>query len=390
MGKTYTLKSFGNIEYGNTAYFNFEENPALSSIFEQDLNPTRILSMLSLAGGYVIKPEKTLIIFDEIQESHRALSSLKYFMEQASEYHIAAARSLLGVKMSSPGSFPVGKVTFLYMYPMTFYEFLSALDQEDLRQFVEKKDDMSPVPETFHHTRLIDFLKMYYITGGMPACVQTYLDTKSGEDCRKVQHDILASYVLDFSKHVPGSDIPRVTAIWNCLTAQLAKENKKFIYKLIHEGARARTYEDAITWLEDSGLTLRVRQVSVPRIPLSSYASSQAFKLYVLDVGLLGALARLPFSVLLQGNRLFTEFLGAFTENFVAQEITAHTGRLLYYWSSNGQAEVDFLLEGSEKILPLGVKAGVSTKSKSLQVFAKKNRKHPALPYKSAQFYSLR
>lgn len=371
VGKTYTIKSFGNTAYEDIAYFNFEENPDLGSIFVQDLNPIRILSMLSLAGGVTLDPEKTLIIFDEIQESNRALNSLKYFAEQAPQYHVVAAGSLLGVKLSEPGSFPVGQVTFLYMYPLSFYEFLSALNQEELRQFIEHKSDLAPIPEIFH-TRLIEFLKVYYITGGMPACVQTYLDTNNGDACRKVQQDILTSYVLDFSKHVPSPDIPKVTSIWNSLPAQLARENKKFLYRLVREGARARTYENALAWLEDSGLTLRARQVSAVRIPLSSYASYKAFKIYVHDVGLLGALSMLHPGVLLQGNRLFTEFRGAFTENYVAQEITARTGNKLYYWSSEGEAEVDFLIEGQGEIVPLEVKAGHSIKSKSLRVFAEK------------------
>jgi predicted AAA+ superfamily ATPase len=257
------------------------------------------------------------------------------------------------------------------MYPLSFYEFLSALNQEELRQFIEHKSNLAPIPEIFH-TRLIEFLKVYYITGGMPACVQTYLDTNNGDACRKVQQDILISYVLDISKHVPSPDIPKVTSIWNSLPAQLARENKKFLYRLVREGARARTYENALAWLEDSGLTLRARQVSAVRIPLSSYASYKAFKIYVHDVGLLGALSRLHPVVLLQGNRLFTEFRGAFTENYVAQELSARTGNKLYYWSSEGEAEVDFLIESQGEIVPLEVKAGLGIKSKSLRVFAEK------------------
>jgi predicted AAA+ superfamily ATPase len=371
VGKTYTLKKFGNEEYGNVAYFNFEENPALSELFEGNLDPDRIISILSLAAKVPIKPEKTLLFFDEIQESNRALNSLKYFAEQAPKYHIVAAGSLLGVKMSSPGSFPVGKVAFLYMYPMSFFEFLSALEQEDLRRTIEQKNDTKPIPEILH-AKLTDFLKFYYIIGGMPASVQVYLDTGKGEDCRDVQRDILTSYALDFSKHVPGSYIPKVTAIWNSIPAQLAKENKKFFYKLVKKDAKSRSYEDALSWLEDSGLILKVRQISTVRMPLSFYSSNKIFKIYAIDVGLLGSLSDLHPNIILEGNRLFTEFLGAFTENYVAQELLARSGKLPYYWSSEGQAEIDFLIEGSKEIIPLEVKAGMSTKSKSLQVFAQK------------------
>lgn len=371
VGKTYTLKKFGNEEYENIAYFNFEENPALNNLFEGDLNPERILSILSMASKLAIKPEKTLIFFDEIQESNRALNSLKYFAEQAPQYHVVAAGSLLGVKMSGPGSFPVGKATFLYFYPMSFTEFLSALGEEGLRQLIEYKKEMEPVPELFH-TKLTDFLKFYYIVGGMPASVQAYMNTGSGDDCRTIQRDILISYVLDFSKHVPGPDIPKVTAIWNSIPAQLAKENKKFFFNLVEKGAKTRSHEDAISWLVDSGLALKIHQVSAVRMPLSFYASSRIFKMYTLDVGLLGSLSGLQPSIILQGNKLFTEFLGAFTENYVAQELTAKLGKPLYYWSSQGQAEIDFLLEGSKEIVPLEVKAGMSTKSKSLQAFAQK------------------
>ncbi len=371
VGKTYSLKQFAAAEYENAAYFNFDENPAFDSLFQGDLDPKRILPMLSLAAGSTIRPGSTLIFFDEIQESNRALNSLKYFAEQAPEYHIVAAGSLLGVKLSGPGSFPVGKVCFLSMYPMTFYEFLSALGEEDLRQFVQRKSDLSAIPDLFH-ARLVDFLKQYMITGGMPACVAAFVETRSGAESRRVQRALLDSYVLDFAKHVPGVEIPKVTAIWKSLPAQLARENKKFLYRLVREGARARSYEDALQWLEDSGLVHRVRQVTAARIPLSSYALTKAFKTYLLDVGLLGALAGLQPEVLIEGSRLFTEFLGAFTENYVSQELRSLFGAPLHYWSSDGEAEIDFLLEGASGVVPLEVKAGTTLRSNSLRSFAEK------------------
>jgi predicted AAA+ superfamily ATPase len=368
VGKTYSVQEFGKNNYREIAYFNLEQNTSLRSLFEGDIDPDRIVSTLSLASGTKIEKGETLIFFDEIQESNRALNSLKYFAEKASEYHVIAAGSLLGVHLSRPGSFPVGKVNFLYLFPLSFYEFLDAQDESELRQFLEAKKDFSPVPKILHD-KLIDYLKIYYVTGGMPESVKAYVETQNSTRCRNVQQEILSAYLLDFSKHVPGIDIPKISAIWNSLPAQLAKENKKFVFKLVREGARARMYEDSLSWLELSGLVYRIRQVSAPGVPLSSYASSRAFKIYMLDVGLLGALSHLRADIILEGNRLFTEFFGSFTENYAAQELITGLQTGLYYWTSEGKAEVDFLLETATDIIPLEVKATINTKSKSLKMY---------------------
>lgn len=368
VGKTYSTLEFGKKFYSHVAYFNFEEDENLNSLFTGDINPERIISTLSLSSGMKIERGKTLIFFDEIQESNRALNSLKYFAEKAADYHVVAAGSLLGIQLSRPGSFPVGKVNFLTLYPLSFYEFLDAMEETNLRMFLEVKKDFSPIPDIIHN-KLIDYLKIYYIIGGMPESLKTYIETRESTSCRVVQQEILKAYLLDFSKHVDGTDIPKVSAIWNSLLAQLAKENKKFIFKLVREGARARMYEDALAWLELSGLIYCVREAAVARIPLRSYASSKAFKIYMLDVGLLGALSGLRAHIILEGNKLFTEFFGSFAENYTAQELIPGLKTGLFYWTSEGKAEVDFLLEGKKDIVPLEVKATKNTKSKSLKTY---------------------
>jgi len=324
--------------------------------------------MLSIAAGGPIVPGQTLIVFDEIQESNRALNALKYFQEEANQYHVAAAGSLLGVSLSRPSSFPVGKVDFLEVHPLSFFEFLDASGESALRGMLENLRRIEPIPEVFHQ-RLIELLKIYYLTGGMPEPLATYLETHDVRRMRQAQSAILTSYPLDFSKHAPNADVPRIMEVWRSIPAQLARENRKFTYRSVNQRARSRDYGDALLWLDEAGLILRAFQVSVPRQPLASYANRGAFKVYLLDVGLLGALSELSPDVLLSGDRLFTEFHGAMVENYVAQQIAAKSNRELFYWSSQGTAEVDFLRSTDSGIFPLEVKAGTSLKSKSLLAY---------------------
>jgi predicted AAA+ superfamily ATPase len=368
-GKTFILKEFGRNEYGNTVYCNFEENPGLDQFFQRDLNPGRVLAELSIYMNLEIRPEADLIIFDEIQVSNRALNSLKYFAEQKSDVHIAAAGSLLGVKLSGPGSFPVGKVNFLHLYPMTFMEFLTAMEESRYRKLLEDVDAFVPLTEAFH-IHLIDLLRRYYFVGGMPEAVKLFAETGNGWETRKTQEEIIKSFVLDFAKHAPATDIPKLTQIWDSIPKHLARENKKFVFSAVKKGARGRAYENALTWLEDAGLIYRANAVASAKHPLRHYADTGCFKVYALDVGLLGAIAKSPVELLAQGERLFNEYEGAFVENYVAQQLVSHFPQKLYYWrSKGGRAELDFLCQFADQIFPLEVKAGINPKSKSLKSF---------------------
>ncbi len=367
-GKTFLLKEFGKREYQRTAYFDFEQDPGLDSFFQRDLDPGRILKELSIYRGVKLRPETDLIIFDEIQASNSALNSLKYFREQAAGYHLVAAGSLLGISLSERASFPVGKVSFLNLFPMSFSEYLTAAGLSDYLGFLEGPP--APLPDAIH-TDLIDQLRRYFVVGGMPEVVEHCLETDDPRDIRKLQRDILDAYILDFAKHAPGSDIPKLRIIWDSLPRQLGRENRKFMFSVARQGARAREYENALRWLDDAGLIHLCRMVSTPRLPLDHYSDQSAFKVYALDVGLLGAMAGADPNQLLQGGRAFTEYRGALTENYVAQELLAAGHRDLYYWrSTGGKAEVDFLCELEGKVIPIEVKAGLNRKSKSLKSFA--------------------
>ncbi len=371
-GKTFLLKEFGKNEYKQVHYFNFEERPQLGQFFEKNLNPKRILSDLSIYSRSQINPESDLIIFDEIQTSNAALNSLKYFQENAPEYHLAAAGSLLGVKLSSPGSFPVGKVNFLNIHPLTFLEFLEALGESGYRKVLEDTSDFVPYAEPFHK-ELIDLLHQYYFVGGMPEAVKCYAERHNPEEIREIQREVIDSYILDFVKHAPISDIPKLTLIWNSLPTHLAQENRKFIFRGIKKGARAREYENALQWLEDAGLIYRANAVQKSQFPLKHYADRSAFKVYVLDVGLLGAMAQTSTTAIVERYRLFEEYKGALAENYVAQELMAFLGMPeLHYWlSRGGKAEIDFLIELEDHIYPLEVKSGIHPHSRSLDSYDK-------------------
>jgi hypothetical protein len=368
-GKTHILKEFGLREYENTVYCNFEENIDLDGFFQSNLNPERILADISVYMNLEIRPGRDLVIFDEIQVSNRALNSLKYFAEQKNDVHIASAGSLLGVKLSGPGSFPVGKVNFFNLYPLTFLEFLDAIGESRYRKLLESIAEPDPLAEAFH-SHFIDLLRQYFFVGGMPEAVHHHSAAGNAREVREIQEEIIKSYVLDFAKHAPAADIPKLTQIWDSIPRHLARENKKFVFSAVKKGARARAYENAITWLEDADLIHRANAVTTVKHPIKHYSDTSMFKVYALDVGLLGAMARTPVDLLVHGKRLFNEYEGAFVENYIAQQLVSHFHQPLYYWrSKGGKAELDFLCEVKGRIFPLEVKAGINPKSKSLKSY---------------------
>ncbi len=371
VGKTYLLKLFGKENYDNLIYVNFEETPKLKTLFEQNLDPQRIIRDLGIYFNQEILPKKSLIFFDEIQECPNALTSLKYFQEQASEYDIVSAGSLLGVKLARTKGFPVGKVTFIELYPCSFFEFLENIGNAKLRNYLEDINTIEPLTEVIHE-QLTDLLRLYYFIGGMPEAVKSYIDNQNLNNVRKIHQDILDAYLLDFSKHAPTNEIMKITAAWNSIPTQLARENKKFTFAGITQSARAREYESAIEWLSDAGLILRSFCITAPRLPIESYSDKRAFKVFLLDVGLLSTMTDLPAKAILNGDKLFTEFKGALTENFVAQELKTNLRNALYYWATQGQAEVDFVIPFEGVIYPLEVKSGLATKQKSLAVYREK------------------
>ena len=376
VGKTYLLKEFGAQEFKNCCYINFEEMPACKVFFEADLKPHRILRDLGIHLEMKIAPAATLIIFDEIQACPNALTSLKYFCEHAPEYFIVAAGSLLGVKLSGAKGFPVGKVHFCHLFPMSFLEFLDAIGRPMLRALLEEIQTFEPIGEP-HHQQLLELLKVYFYVGGMPKPVLRYIQTEDLDVVRETQEDILKAYVHDFAKHAPSSLVMKITQIWDSIPVHLGKENKKFIFSAIKKSARARDYEEALQWLLDAELIYRVQQITTPKLPLKSYEDHEAFKVYLLDVGLLGCMCRLPARVIVEGDQLFIEFKGSFAENYVAQALKAALGKSLHYWASEREAEVDFLVEWEGNLFPLEVKSGTSTKKKSLLVYQEKY--HPAV-----------
>ncbi|MGH2613101.1 MAG: ATP-binding protein, partial [Rhabdochlamydiaceae bacterium] len=368
VGKTFSLKQFGKAAYEKMAYFNFEKDEKLAGYFRETLEPKQLIQTLGIHAEVEIKPHNTLIVFDEIQECPKALNSLKYFCEEAGDYHIAAAGSLLGVKTAQEEGFPVGKVNFLHLFPLNFFEFLSATGHEKTRAFLEEYQNYKPLPTPLHD-KLIQLLKLYFFIGGMPEAVAHYSQNDNLGIVREIQMEILNAYERDFAKHAPPTDLMKITTVWKQIHRQLAKENKKFIFAAIRKSARGRDYEEAIQWLTDAGLIHKSYLVQTPRFPLSAYADIQTFKLFLIDVGLLGAQSNLSAQTIIEGHLLFTEFKGALTENFIAQELISSTQKQLYYWASEGTAEVDFLMESDHEILPLEVKAGSSEKKKSLLVY---------------------
>ena len=370
VGKTWLMKEFGRIAYQNTVYINFDNNRRMEELFSVDLNVERLIMGLELYSGQKIDPANTLLIFDEVQEVPKALTSLKYFNENAPQYHIVCAGSLLGVALHQGTSFPVGKVDFLDLYPLSFFEFMLALDKERYAEILINGDfDMV---HTFRQ-EYIDLLKHYYYVGGMPEAVLRFSDNKDWGEVRGVQERILAAYEQDFSKHAPSEVVPRIRMLWNSIPTQLARENKKFIYGLIREGARAREYEFALLWLFDCGLVYKVHRVTVPQIPLNSYMDLSAFKLFVVDVGLLSCMAGLRPDILLDGNALFKEFKGSLSEQYVLQQLKSQKRISAYYWTNErNTSEIDFLVSDGQTVIPLEVKAEVNLQSKSLKAYRDK------------------
>lgn len=370
-GKTYLLKDFGDRYYDNVAYFNFEETDSLISVFEKDYDTKRIILELELFLGKSIKPGATLIILDEIQECGRALTAMKYFYENAPEYHIVCAGSLLGIALQKQLSFPVGKVDFLTLYPMSFSEFLRACGSETLADYVENFKKGNVIPEPIGD-KLTTLLRQYYITGGMPEVVSTWQKTNNIEEVERVQQNIINSYELDFAKHAPTKDFPKLTAIWRSIPEQLAKENTKFIFSHVKKGWRSKDLEDALEWLIAAGLVYKVCKIEKPFIPLSSYADDTSFKLYMADVGILRKLSKLPYEVILDATPNYKEFKGSLTENYVLCELVKSVGETLYYWSSGNTAEVDFILQSGSEIVPVEVKSERNVKARSLAEYRKK------------------
>ncbi len=375
VGKTFILKEWGKQHYTNTVYLNFENNPRLVQLFDASLEPSMILKALSIEMNEEIIAGKTLLIFDEVQECPKALNSLKYFCESAKEQHIVAAGSLLGVKLSHVKGFPVGKVQFLTLYPLSFLEFLEALNETKLKEFIEEQKGIEPLPPNLHE-KLLMYFKEYLFIGGMPEAVLEYITTHNVVKVREIQNAILSAYSLDFAKHAPKEHIMKINQVWSSIPSQLAKENKKFIYSAVREGGRAKEFEGALQWLIEAGLIYKVPLISTPKIPLSAYADINSFKIYLVDIGLLGAMSNLSAQTLLHDNELFQEFRGALTENYIAQALI-HSGYPLFYWTSEGKAELDFILEQEDSIYPLEIKSGTSSKKKSLKVYG--DTYHPKL-----------
>ena len=369
VGKTWILKEFGNRCYENIAYFNFDENEEYKQFFETSKDVNRILQNLMFASGQTITPEKTLIIFDEVQDCPKVINSMKYFCENAPEYHIACAGSLLGIALAKPSSFPVGKVNFMQIDPMTFTEFLTANGDENLVKYMESIERIEPLPDAFFNP-LYEKLKMYYVTGGMPESVLMWTQARDVSAMQNALSDIIDAYEHDFAKHPDVSEFPKISMIWKSIPSQLARENKKFLYKVVKEGARAREYENALQWLVDARLVHKIYRSSTPGLPMSAYDDLSAFKIYLADVGVLRRLAQLAPTAFTEGNRLFTEFKGSLTENFVLQTLLTQFEVTPRYWAQNNPPyEVNFLIQRENEIFPVEVKAEGNIRSKSLKKF---------------------
>ena len=374
VGKTWLMKEFGRTSFANIAYINFDNNRRMRILFEDDYDLKRIITALQIESGVKITPEDTLIIFDEVQEVPQALTALKYFYENAPEYAVVAAGSLLGIAMHQGTNFPVGKVDELQLYPLSFREFLLATENAPLVDLLDHLD--WPLITTFK-SKYIDLLRQYYYVGGMPEAVAAYVERGDFAEVRTIQNALLAAYEQDFSKHAPNNIVPRLRMVWQSIPAQLAKENRKFIYGMLREGARAKDFEVALQWLADCGLIHRVHRVSKPGMPLKAYHDLTAFKPYLLDVGLLAAMGDIDVRTLLGGNDIFVEFKGALTEQYVLQQLIAEVGVTPYYWSSeHGTGEIDFLFQLGGTIVPLEVKAEENLRARSLRSF---NEKYPGL-----------
>lgn len=365
VGKTYILKSFGETYYKNVAYFNFDHNGDLKSVFDNTKDPNRLLEQLAIINGASINEEDTLIIFDEIGECPNALNSLKYFYEEKPEYHIACAGSLLGITLGKEG-FPVGKVEFLDMYPMTFKEFLLADSKDNLIEYLDSIKDIENIPDIFYN-QFLEKLKVYFIIGGMPEVVKSWITYHDMERVNNIQNDILGSYESDFAKHTSLNTAGKISLVWKGIPSQLSRDNKKFLYQTIKEGARAREYEDAINWLNNANNVFKVYNVNKPNLPLCAYNDLSSFKLYLSDVGLLRRMTNLDGGIIASGNRLFEEFKGALTENYVLEQLTTIYDSINYFTFDN--YEIDYLIQTKNEIIPIEVKSGTSNNNASLNKY---------------------
>ena len=370
VGKTWLLQEFGRTSFAKFVYVNFEDTPTLQNIFMTDFDIERIITVLQIYSGVTITAEDTLIVFDEIQSAERGITSLKYFCEKTPQYHLIAAGSLLGMGLHSHVSFPVGKVDFIDLRPLSFNEFLLSLNESDLVK-VLKAQDWSVI--SIFTEKLKEYLRYYFYVGGMPEVVDAFAQTRDWQLVRRIQNRILNSYEGDFSKHAPNEMVPRIRMVWQSILSQLAKENKKFVYGAIKEGARAKDFELAIQWLVDCGLLLKSYRVSKPGIPLAAYQDLSVFKLFLHDVGLLGAMASLNERTIIKGNEIFTEFKGALTEQFVMQQLRLNSNRIIAYWTNErSTSEVDFVIQEEGCVIPIEVKAGENLKARSFKLFCEK------------------
>lgn len=370
VGKTWLMKEFGKEAYKKCAYVNFEDNDDLRGLFEHDFDIQRIIANLQWATDVTID-EDTLIILDEIQEAPRGITALKYFQEKAPQYHVIAAGSLLGIAMHKNDSFPVGKVDFMHLYPLSFYEFLNAIGEKKMVDLLQAKDWTML---TMVRAKFEERLRQYYFVGGMPAAVLAFVSDGDLNNVRTIQKSIIEAYERDFSKHAPAIEVPRIRMVWHSIPSQLSKENRKFIYGMIKEGARAKDFELAIEWLKDAGLIYKVNRCKKAQLPLAAYEDFSAFKMFLSDIGLMGAMSNIPVQSLLNGNMLFSDFKGALTEQFVLQQMKTNQTLSIYYWSAdNSRGEIDFLVQQEEKVIPIEVKAEENLQAKSLRMFVERN-----------------
>lgn len=370
VGKTWLMKEFGKEAYKKCAYVNFEDNDDLRGMFEHDFDIQRIIANLQWATDVTID-EDTLIILDEIQEAPRGITALKYFQEKAPQYHVIAAGSLLGIAMHKNDSFPVGKVDFMHLYPLSFYEFLNAIGEKKMVDLLQAKDWTML---TMVRAKFEERLRQYYFVGGMPAAVLAFVNDGDLNKVRTIQKSIIEAYERDFSKHAPAIEVPRIRMVWHSIPSQLSKENRKFIYGMIKEGARAKDFELAIEWLKDAGLIYKVNRCKKAQLPLAAYEDFSAFKMFLSDIGLMGAMSNIPVQSLLNGNMLFSDFKGALTEQFVLQQMKTNQSLSIYYWSAdNSRGEIDFLVQQEEKVIPIEVKAEENLQAKSLRMFVERN-----------------
>ena len=370
VGKTWLMKEFGKEAYKKCAYVNFEDNDDLRGLFEHDFDIQRIIANLQWTTGVTID-EDTLIILDEIQEAPRGITALKYFQEKAPQYHVIAAGSLLGIAMHKNDSFPVGKVDFMHLYPLSFYEFLNAIGEKKMVDLLQAKDWTML---TMVRAKFEERLRQYYFVGGMPAAVLAFVNDGDLNKVRTIQKSIIEAYERDFSKHAPAIEVPRIRMVWHSIPSQLSKENRKLIDGMIKEGARAKDFELAIEWLKDAGLIYKVNRCKKAQLPLAAYEDFSAFKMFLSDIGLMGAMSNIPVQSLLNGNMLFSDFKGALTEQFVLQQMKTNQSLSIYYWSAdNSRGEIDFLVQQEEKVIPIEVKAEENLQAKSLRMFVERN-----------------